>query len=98
MAHHSRVEPFRRRSAGCQRVVDAREPDWLISERGKHFLVDEKPLASVVEHQHGLALPERKKGEVVARCRRRCDDAGEPDLEPGANAWRAPNVDCAAML
>jgi hypothetical protein len=34
MAHHSRVEPFRRRSAGCQRILDASKPDRLITERG----------------------------------------------------------------
>src|SRR6266436_8457923 len=98
MAHYSRVEPFRRCSASCQRVADAREPDWLIAERGKHFLVGEKPLASFVEHQHRLAPPEREEMQVFARCRRGCGDARKPDLETTADTRRAPYVDCAAML
>src|ERR1700730_16042175 len=96
MAHYSRVKPFRRRSAGCQRVADAREADWLIAECREHFLVGEKPLASVVEHQYGLAPPERERMQVFARCRRGCGDAGEPDLETPADTRRPPYFHCAA--
>src|SRR6266404_7753 len=98
MAHYSRVKPFRRRSTGCQRAADAREADWLIAECREHFLVGEKPLASVVEHQYGLAPPEREKMQVFARFRRGCGDAPKPDLETTTDTRRAPNVHCAAML
>src|SRR5947207_5307189 len=98
MAHDSRVEPLRRRSAGCQRVVDAREPDRLIAERGKHFFVGEKPLARIVEHQHRLAPPEREGGQLAVRYLFGPGDAGKPNLEAAANARRAPHVYYAAML
>jgi len=42
MAHHKRVEPLWRRSACRQCIAGAREPDRLIAERGKHFLVGEE--------------------------------------------------------
>src|ERR1700730_15836074 len=98
MAHHSRVEPFRRRSASCQRVPDARAPDWLRTQCSQLFSDCEKPLAAVVEHQHSLALPEREEMQVFARRRRGCGDGGKPDLETSADTRRAPHVHCAAML
>ena len=98
MAHHGRVEPFRHRSAGCQRVANPREADRLIAECGKHLLVGEKPLATIVEHQHRLAPPELEGGQVVARYLRGREDAGKPNLETTAGARRAPDVHCTAML
>ena len=95
---YSRVEPFRRRSAGCQRIADAGKPDRLITERGKHFLVGEKPLACIVEHQHGLALPEREGRQVVVQYLLGRGDAGQPNLETAADARRAPDVHRSAML
>ena len=55
MADDQRVKAFWYRSACCQRIARAAEPDRLIAERRKHFLIGKEPL--VVDHQHRLAAP-----------------------------------------